>query len=161
MTQCHHCLLFFQYFTGPAIPPPPSVDINKLRRKITEVIRTNYAGLSKTLKSNIPAIAKEMYARGLLSEAVKDHPTYDSLMREFEAGLNFKKTVKAIEEHCQSFIASVSSQKGPAESHARAIADEWKDGVMKELKITFMTGGGWKKIGLEIEPSEVLEKKRE
>ena len=51
-------------------------------------------------------------------------------MREFEAGLNFKKTVKATEEHCQSFIASVSSQKGPAESHARAIADEWKDEVI-------------------------------
>ena len=81
----------------------------------------------------IPAIAKEMYTRGLLSESVKDCPTYDSLMREFEAGLNFKKTVKAIEEHCQSFIASVSSQKGPAESHARAIADEWKDEVMKDL----------------------------
>ena len=124
-------------FTGPHIPPPPSVDISKLRRIITEVIRTNYADLSKTLKSNILAIAKEMYARGLLSESVKDCPTYDSLMREFEAGLNFKKTVKAIEEHCQSFIASVSSQKGPAESHARAIADEWKDGVMKELKFTF------------------------
>ena len=103
-----------------------------------------------------------MYARGLLSESVKDHPTYDRLMREFEAGLNFKKTVKAIEEHCQSFIASVSSQKGPAESHARAIADEWKDEVMKELKFTFMMGGRQKKRGLEIEPSEdVLEKKRE
>ena len=125
------------YFTGPHIPPPPSVDISKLRRIITEVIRTNYADLSKTLKSNILAIAKEMYSKGLLSESVKDCPTYDSLMREFEAGLNFKKTVKAIEEHCQSFIVSVSSQKGPAESHARAIADEWKDGVMKELKFTF------------------------
>ena len=143
------------------IPPPPSVDISKLRRIITEVIRTNYADLSKTLKSNISAIAKEMYARGLLSESVKDCPTYDSLMREFEAGLNFKKTVKAIEEHCQSFIASVSSQKGQAEKHAEAIADEWKDEVMKELKFTFMMGGGQKKRRLEIEPSKVLEKKRE
>uniref|UniRef100_I1EQB0 Death domain-containing protein n=1 Tax=Amphimedon queenslandica TaxID=400682 RepID=I1EQB0_AMPQE len=38
----------FEIKSPPAVaPPPPSVDINKLRRIITEVIRTNYATFNK------------------------------------------------------------------------------------------------------------------
>uniref|UniRef100_A0A1X7TZD2 Uncharacterized protein n=1 Tax=Amphimedon queenslandica TaxID=400682 RepID=A0A1X7TZD2_AMPQE len=122
----------------PAVaPPPPSVDINKLRRIITEVIRTNYATFNKSLKENISQISREMFARGLLSESVKEYPSYDSLIREFEAGLNFKKSVKAIEEHCKKFIESILTQKGPPESHAREIAEEWREEVLKTLHFEF------------------------
>ena len=101
------------------------------------MIRTNYATLNKSLKDNISQISREMYARGLLSESVKEYPSYDSLIREFEAGLNFKKSVKAIQEHWKKFVESIIIQKGPAESHAREIAEEWREEVLKTLHFEF------------------------
>lgn len=84
----------------------------------------------------VPSVATEMYSVGLISEAVKDAPTYDSMIREFVAGMNSKRTVSKLEEHCQLFLESLSSQGGPVNAEAKVLAEDWKEEVTK-LDISF------------------------
>ena len=84
----------------------------------------------------VPSVSTEMYSLGLISEAVKDAPTYDSMIREFVAGMNSKRTVSKLEKHCQLFLGSLSSQGGPVNDEAKVLAEDWKEEVTK-LGISF------------------------
>ena len=114
-----------------------SVDIDKIRRTLKEVLKKKFASLSRSLKDTLPYVAAEMYSKGLISEAVKDNPTYDSMIREFEAGLQFLESVSELENHCQLFLKCLSSQGGPAVGAAKVLAKDWNDEVNKHCDIFF------------------------
>ena len=112
-----------------------SVDIDKIRRTLKEVLKKKFASLSRSLKDTLSYVAAEMYSKGLISEAVKDNPTYDSMIREFEAGLQFLESVSEVENHCQLFLECLSSQGGPAVGAAKVLAKDWNDEVNKSCGI--------------------------
>ena len=112
-----------------------SVDIDKIRRTLKEVLKKKFASLSRSLKDTLPYVAAEMYSKGLISEAVKDNPTYDSMIRELEVGLQFLESVSELENHCQLFLECLSSQGGPAVGAAKVLAKDWNDEVNKNCGI--------------------------
>ena len=113
------------------------VDMGKLRKALREVIKRKFADLSKVLKTKVlPCVAAEMFAEGLISQPCKDDPTYDSVIGEFESGLQFKTSVDELEKHCQSFLTSLSNQGGPVQGAAGRLAEEWKKNVKEEFGIS-------------------------
>ena len=68
------------------------------------VLKKQYVSLNNALKNNLKDVANEMYAEELISEKVKDSPTYDSVIHEFKAGMMYKKDITQLEEYCQTFL---------------------------------------------------------
>ena len=100
--------------------------IKTLRKIIKDGLRSKYAITEKALSSSIGGVASQLYAKGLISEAVKNNANFGEIVCEFESGLELKSTKAEIEDRCQKFLDSISSEGGPAEECAKALADEWK-----------------------------------
>ena len=102
------------------------------------VLKKQYVSLNNALKNNLKDVANEMYAEELISEKVKDSPTYDSVIHEFKAGMMYKKDITQLEEYCQTFLDCLDngSQGGPAISAAQDLAEDWKKSVRKRHSIS-------------------------
>ena len=98
------------------------------------VLQEQSANLSDLLYGCLPDVVTEMYAKGLITNAVCHNPTYISVMNDYENGMKFK-TVPELEKHCQLFLDCLSSQGGAVQAAAKAIAGRWKDEINKELGI--------------------------
>ena len=113
------------------------VDLDKLRKTLRGVIKRKCADLSLVLRPKLLLqVAPKLFSKGLISQACKDDPTYDGVISEFENGMQWKTSVKELEEHCQSFLTSLSIQRGPVEEAAKHLAEEWKKNVNKEFGIS-------------------------
>ena len=66
-----------------------------------------------------------MYSRNLISYAVYKAPTYGSMIGEFQNGMEFQGSVAELENHCQLFLESLSSQGGQVERAAKHLEEEW------------------------------------
>lgn len=93
------------------------------------------ANLSRLLSDCLRDVALEMYAKELITKSVYQNPTYISLINDFENGMVFKD-ISGLQNHCQLFLDSLSSQGGPVKSAAKVIAENWKNEISIELKIT-------------------------
>ena len=76
-----------------------------------------------------------MFARKLITKSVYNNPNYKDVMNDYKNGMNYK-SISELEEYCQLFLNSLSSQGGPVESVAKVIAGYWKDEINKELGTT-------------------------
>ena len=99
------------------------------------VLQKQSANLSHLLSGCLQDVATEMYAKKLITKSVFQNPTYISLINDYENGMMFKD-ISGLENHCQLFLDSLSSQGGPMENAAKAIAVYWKNEISNELKIT-------------------------
>ena len=95
------------------------------------VLKKQFNSLNNALKNCLKDVANEMYAEGLISNEVKDKPTYDSIIQEFKAGMIYKKDISQLEGYCQTFLDCLynGSQGGPARGAAQNLAEEWKKDV--------------------------------
>ena len=117
VSKQQYVTFFHQLYQGAA-----SVDTDEICRTLKGVLKTKYASLSRSLKgTTLPSVAAEMYSKELISEAVKDNPTYESMIREFDAGLQFLESVSELENHCQLLLKCLSIQE--------------KTGMMRSIKI--------------------------
>ena len=78
-------------------------------------------------------IAEQLYSKGLVSKAVQTSPTFDSVMSEFEVTLQISNSIQQIEEKCNQFVQSLSSQGGPAQTAATNLVEQWKDNINREF----------------------------
>ena len=97
----------------------------------------DYADLVCALQSCLEEVANELFPAGLISEAVKNEPSYRSIDREFQSGMTFKKDVSKWKEHCKTFVDILSAQGGAAKIAAESLAEEWRETVQKEFGISF------------------------
>ena len=110
--------------------------MGKLCKILRDVIKWKYADLRQVLKPKVlPSVAAEMFSKGLISQPCKDDPTYDSVIGEFENGMQWRTSVEELEKHCQSFLNSLSIQGGPVQGAAIRLAEEWKKNVKEELGV--------------------------
>lgn len=115
---------------------PVTAESEKLVKILKGVLHKNFAKLKSTIRDCLPQVAAEMFSKGLLTESVRDMPTYNAIIREFEAGMEYKKTKSQTEKHCQLFLDSLIRQGGPAKGFAQILAEEWIDEISKQLNIT-------------------------
>ena len=107
------------------------VDASELCKTLQSVLKKQFNSLKNALKNCLKDVANEMYAEELISNGVKDSPTYDSIIQEFKAGMIYRKDITQLEEYCQTFLDCLynGSQGGPARSAAQNLAEEWKKDV--------------------------------
>lgn len=115
-----------------------NVNPDKLRTTLRDVLTTQFADLSDTLGDAevLNGVAGQLYAKGVIAKAVKNNPTYNSVINEFEAGLKFQKNLSELEEYCKLLLESLSSQGGAAKRAAKTLKDKWNDKVEEEFGIT-------------------------
>ena len=79
-----------------------------------------------------------MFSKNLISKVVKDSPTYDSVIHEFQAGMIYVKDITQLEEYCQKFLDCLycGSQGGPAIFAAQNLTEEWKKDVQEVHSIS-------------------------
>ena len=109
------------------------VDTDKLCKTLQSVLRKKYTLLNDALESSLKDVANKMFEKGLISKRVKDSPTYDSVIHEFQAGMRCVKDITQLEEHCQNFLDCFyyGSQGGPALFAAQNLAEKWKKDVQE------------------------------
>ena len=79
-----------------------------------------------------------MFSAGLISEAVKNEPSYRSIDREFQSGMTFKKEVSKLKQHCQTFVYILSAcSRWTSKIAAESLAEEWAETVQKECSMLF------------------------
>ena len=72
VSKQQYVTFFHQLYQGAA-----SVDTDKICRTLKKVLKTKFASLSCSLKgTTLPYVTAEMYSKELISEAIKDNPTY-------------------------------------------------------------------------------------
>ena len=98
-----------------------------------DIIQRNYSNLSGATKGCLKEIAEQMYSKGLVSRAVQTSPTFDSVMSEFEVTLQISNSIQQIEEKCNQFVKSLSSQGGPAQTAATNLVEQWKDNINRQF----------------------------
>ena len=107
---------------------------DRVREILKRVLREQSADLTDLLYGCLPNVAAQMYAKRLITDAVYRNPTYPTIMNDYENGMKYK-SISELEKHCQLFLDSLSSQGGPVQAAAKAIAGYWKDEINKELGI--------------------------
>lgn len=107
---------------------------DRVREILKRVLLEQSANLTNLLYGCLPNVATQMYSKGLITDPVYHNPTYISVMNDYENGMKFK-TVPELEKHCQLFLDCLSSQGGPVQAAAKAIAGCLKDEINKELNI--------------------------
>ena len=98
-----------------------------------DIIQRNYSSLSNATEGCLKKITEEMYSKGLVSKAVQISPMFDSVMSEFEATLQTCNSIQQIEQKCNQFVQSFSSQGGPAQAAATNLVEQWKDNINREF----------------------------
>ena len=94
-----------------------------------------HAALVGLPKYSLPSLAAEMYSVGLISIGVKETPVFDSIIGEFVAKMNFKRTHTELEEDLRKFLKSFNKVGGSFADAASVLQDEWTDIIKKELNI--------------------------
>ena len=109
--------------------------IEILRRIIKDGLTSKYAKTERALSASIGRVAPQLFAKGLISKAVKNNPDFGEIVHEFESGLEFKSTKAEIEDLCKKFLDSISSEGGPAKECAKDLEREWKQKAKENLGI--------------------------
>ena len=91
--------------------------------KIKEILRSHYATLEEASKGNLSSILSHLYAKGIISELVRDSQSYNKMIHDFNAKLSLLNDVSELKRHCQVFLECIS-QGGPTDDAARSLSIE-------------------------------------
>ena len=86
--------------------------------------------------SNVTA---HMFSNGIIPRAVRDSPNYPAIIRSFETGLQMKKNLPSLRNHCSLFLQSLcdGSLGGLASKVALNLAKEWNEQSNQVLSLLF------------------------
>ena len=77
-----------------------------------------------------------MYSNDLISKSVRDCPTVNNVVNEFERGMQFiNEDVLELQKHCQLFLQCLSIEGGPMKLAAKKLCQEWKKEVNKQCNV--------------------------
>ena len=92
---------------------------------VEDSLQDNFAQLKKATTHCIDGIRAELFSKGLISQSVKDSPTYDKIIDEFKIGLSFMQDVSKIQKCYDTFLDCFSSQGGPAKIASDQLRKDW------------------------------------
>ena len=104
-----------------------------MKRMIKKVLTENYADLTSLPKMSLPKLAAEMLAVGLISSGVQRTATFDDIMEEFQAGMNFKRSPTELQEYFSKFLTSLNKVGGSFAAASSVLQDEWTKAIRREL----------------------------
>ena len=100
-------------------------DINNLRHLIDEVLTTHYADLRDLSTTCLEAFATEMFAAHLINKEVQKSPSFDGIIGEFKAALNFMRRRSQIETHCAKFLLVFTKLGGSFIIAGSVLQEDW------------------------------------
>ena len=114
-----------------------TVDVNKVKKVINDVLVKQYAALTSLPKEALSELASQLYTVGLINNIVRDHPTVESFIDEFKAGLTFLFEMADIQEHCQKFLKSFVAVSGSFAGAAKFLHQKWIEALRTEPGFEF------------------------
>ena len=93
--------------------------------------------LHDIFQESIGSISYELLQVDIITRGVQRSPSYDAIIHQFKAGMNFIGTQRDLEEHCKKFITALTNVGGPVKDAALMIQQDWINGVKRELGIEF------------------------
>ena len=105
---------------------------DQMQNVMKDLLQEVHSSLKNVLKHCLQQVAVEMFNKNLISQSVKDDPTYDKMIDEFVAGMKWKGAPE-LQHHWQTFLKILSSQGGPVCDAAKHLATELSDKLENEL----------------------------
>ena len=99
---------------------------DQIQKVMKDLLQEEHYPLQVVLKDCLPQVAAEMFSKKLISQSVKDDPTYDKIIDEFVAGMK-SKNIHELQDHWKSFLQVLSKQCRPACDAANHLASELSD----------------------------------
>ena len=94
-----------------------------MRKLMKDILQEQDYPLQQALKNCLLQVASHMFDKNLISELTKDEPTYNKLVGEFKAGMEWKNASE-LQNHWETFIEILSNQGGSAVGAADYLAKE-------------------------------------
>lgn len=106
---------------------------NEFRKVLQKVLDRKYAFLRRAMQYCLEDVAAELFSNGFITRPVRNAPSYNAIICEFEAGIQLKENISELSKHCQLFVKSVidGSEGGSAYLAAQSLAEEWNDEANK------------------------------
>lgn len=101
-----------------------SFNIVVIRKKIEASLRSKYADLELATRGCIGEIRPQLYAKGLITEALRDSGTYAQISDSIKAGMLVAESIEQLTERYKDFLSSISSQGGPCKDAADQLNEE-------------------------------------
>ena len=95
--------------------------------QINESLRRHFADLEKATKYSVSDIGAELFSKGLISEAVKDSPTYDKIFNEFKAGIRLMSNISELANRYETFLQCLSCNGGPSQDAFDKLIADWNN----------------------------------
>ena len=96
-----------------------------MKKVINDVLVSNHAQLTSLSKEALPHLADQLYAVRLITKAVKDSPSIDKFIDEFNAIIDCQEELPKIKDCCQKFLNSFIAVGGSYAARARVVHKHW------------------------------------
>ena len=114
------------------------IDLDKLKQVIKNVVTENYAKLTDFPKDNLPTLAAKLFELKIISRPVKNDPSYNSIIGEFEGGLMFISSFIEIKEHCRNFLSGLKFVGGGLANAADTLKQSWNAAIQRKWGVGFL-----------------------
>ena len=111
------------------------IDISKMRKLVRRVLNENHALLVDLPIASLPSLAAKMLSAGLISTGVHKAPTFDGIIYEFVARINFRKDYTKLQEDLRKFLVCFNEVGGAYAAASDLLQDEWTDTIKRELNL--------------------------
>ena len=98
-----------------------------MKKVIKDVLVSNHAQLTSLSKEALPALASELFSVHLIAKAVKNKPSIDKFIDEFNAIIACQEDLPQIQDRCQKFLNSFIAVGGSYAARARVVHKHWVD----------------------------------
>ena len=112
-----------------------TLDCKKLEEEIQAVFNEKFANLNDMLRNVIQVFADRLFSILLISNHVKESPTYATIINEVMSAMKFQKDPSEIVEHIVLFLKTMSQLGPPQQRAANSIAKELTECIDKKLKV--------------------------
>ena len=75
--------------------------------------------------SCLETLASEMYTAGLINREVQRSPSFDGIIGEFKAAVEFMRRGPELEEHCVKCLSVFNELGGSFAVASRALQEDW------------------------------------
>lgn len=113
--------------------------ISAICKILVSVLQEHCTLIMKQVSSDsLPKISLELFSLGLISETVKNSPTFEKIFSDFQTMIAHSKDVSSLAKQCQFFLNCLSSELKATDGQEaiKNVAIEWKERVKKNLDLS-------------------------
>ena len=98
-----------------------------MKKKLKQILDQHHADLDFASKFSLDNIAKKLFQVEIITEDVRESPTYDNIIKSFEGVIRFVDNQPDLEDKLEKFLSVLSSIGGPLNAAATMLRKKWKE----------------------------------